>query len=338
MGAMSNSCVAVVGATGAVGREMVAQLHERSFPASEVKLLASSRSKGQKLRLGDELLTVDEATPASFAGVDLVLMSAGASVARELAPAAARAGAVVVDNSSAFRQDPDVPLVVPEVNAHALRSVPRGIIANPNCSTIQMVVALAPLHREARVRRIVVSTYQSVSGAGWKAMEELRRGCADVLVGREPVAEVFPHPIALDCIPQIAAFEPDGYTVEEHKMIFETHKILEDPSIAITATCVRVPVMRGHSEAVLIETERPLGAERARELLRGAEGVVLIDDPARKLYPLARSAAGTGPVYVGRIRPDTSSEHGLWLWVVADNLLKGAALNAVQIAERLRAG
>jgi aspartate-semialdehyde dehydrogenase len=241
---------------------------------------------------------------------------------------------VVIDNSSAFRRDPDVPLVVPEVNAGAIADRPRDIIANPNCSTIQMVVALAPLHREAKVRRIVVSTYQSVSGAGWKGMEELRRGCADLLVGREPAASIFPHPIALDCLPHIAPFQDDGYTQEEQKMVFETHKIL-DPSIRVTATCVRVPVMRGHSEAVLIETEAPLSVERARELLREAPGVVLVDEPNQNLYPLALRAAGTDPVYVGRVRRDSSSEQGLWLWVVSDNLLKGAALNAVQIAEQL---
>ncbi len=335
---MAGTTVAVVGATGAVGREMAAVLERREFPLGELRLLASERSAGQRLRFGDRLVPVEVATPASFTGVDVVLMSAGAAVARALAPAAAGAGAVVVDNSSAFRREPDVPLVVPEVNGHAAADRPRGIIANPNCSTIQMVVALAPLHRAARLRRVVVSTYQSVSGAGWKAMEELRRGCADLLVGREPEAEVFPHPIALDCLPHIAAFAGDGYTEEEHKMIFETHKILEDDSIRVTATCVRVPVMRGHAEAVLVETEGPLSVERARELLREAPGVVLVDEPEKIRYPLARQAAGTDPVYVGRIRRDTSSERGLWLWVVSDNLLKGAALNAVQIAEQLVAG
>ena len=329
--------MAVVGATGAVGREMVALLEAREFPLTELRLLASKRSVGQKLRFRDDLVSVEEATHESFADVDVVLMSAGAGVALELAPIAAAAGAVVVDNSSAFRRYPDVPLVVPECNPHAVDHRPRGIIANPNCSTIQMVVALAPLHREAKIQRIIASTYQSVSGAGQKGMEELRRGCADMLEDREPGAEVFPHPIALDCLPHIANFEDDGYTTEEHKMVFETHKILEDSSIRVTATCVRVPVMRGHAEAVLIETETPLAPESARELLRNAPGIVVVDEPDQIRYPLARQAAGEDPVYVGRIRRDSSSENGLWLWIVADNLRKGAALNTVQIAEQLRA-
>jgi aspartate-semialdehyde dehydrogenase len=327
--------IGVIGATGAVGREMVAVLEERSFPVSKLRLFASQRSVGQQVPFRDGAVPVELAAPHAFGGLDIVLMSAGAAVARELAPAAAAAGAVVVDNSSAFRKEDDVPLVVPEVNAGALAHIPRNIVANPNCSTIQMVVALAPLRAEAGLRRVVVSTYQSVSGAGWKGMEELRAGCSAVLENREPAAAVFPHPIALDCIPQIGPFDELGNTEEELKMIRETRKIFDDPSIAVAVTCVRVPVLRGHAEAVLAELERPMAAGEARDLLSAAPGVVVVDDPSRSSYPLCRAAAGKAPVYVGRIRKDPSNERGLWLWIVADNLLKGAALNAVQIAERL---
>ncbi len=326
--------VAVVGATGAVGGEMLKILAERRFPAARIIPLASARSAGQTVRCGDQELTVEELTARSFDGIHLALFSAGGSVSRDFAPLAATAGALVVDNTSHFRMEPDVPLVVPEVNPHHLKEIPRRIIANPNCSTIQMVMALEPLHRAAGLRRVVVSTYQAVSGAGRRAMEELAAQARAWCAGDPPPdPQAFTHPILFECLPQIATFLEDGGTVEEQKMIDETRKIFDLPDLGVTATTVRVPVMVGHSEAINVELERPLSAHQARELLQDSPGIAVVDSPADSAYPLARQAAGTDPVYVGRIREDPSVPHGLNLWVVADNLRKGAALNTVQIAE-----
>ena len=331
--------VAVVGATGAVGREMFKVLEQRSFPVDRLVPLASARSAGQTLTWAGKEIQVRELGQDSFDGVQLALFSAGGSVSQEFAKTAAEAGAWVVDNTSAFRMDPDVPLVVPEVNPEALdvdALLVRRIIANPNCSTIQMLVALDPIRKAAGIRRIVVSTYQAVGGAGKSAMDELDAQAAARVHGQEPPPpRLFPHPILFNCLPQIGAFLPSGYTVEEEKMVNETRKIFAEPDLRVTATTVRVPVMVGHSEAVNVETERPLSAQQARDLLARAPGVALVDDPSGGQYPLALSCAGTDPVYVGRVRQDLSVEHGLDLWVVADNLRKGAALNAVQIAELL---
>lgn len=328
--------VAVMGATGAVGNEMIRVLEERNFPVASLKLLASIRSAGATLEFRGSNLRVEELTDASFEGIEIVLASAGASVSQRFAPAAAAAGAVIIDNTSAFRMEPDIPLVVPEVNAHAIAEYPkRRIIANPNCSTIQMVVALKPIHDAARIKRIIVDTYQSTSGAGKRAMQELESQTADRLNGREVLPKIFPHPIAFNCLPHIDSFLDNGYTKEEMKMVNETRKILGDPSILVSATTVRVPVFYGHSEAVHVETERPLSPEEARKLLESAPGVEVVDEPAEKRYPTAIDAAGTDPVYVGRIRRDLAFENGLAMWVVSDNIRKGAALNAVQIAECL---
>ncbi|HLC26170.1 MAG TPA: aspartate-semialdehyde dehydrogenase [bacterium] len=326
--------VAVAGATGAVGRTMISVLEERSFPVRSLKLLASERSVGTRLEFRGEKIAVEKLTAESFRGVEFALFSAGGSRSEEFAPFAVSSGAVVIDNSNAFRMRLDVPLVVPEVNPHAAKKH-QGIIANPNCSTIQMVVALKPLHDQARIRRIVVSTYQSVSGAGQKAINELLDQARSLLKGDPLEKKVFPHPIMFNCLPHIDVFDDQGYTKEETKMIKETQKIMEDESIAVTATTVRVPVVYGHSESVNIETERKLTASEAREILRRAPGVVVVDDPRQNCYPLALDAAGTDPVYVGRIREDYSIPNGLNLWVVADNLRKGAATNAIQIAELL---
>jgi aspartate-semialdehyde dehydrogenase len=276
-------------------------------------------------------------TKDSFAGVDIALFSAGAELSREFAPIAVKAGAVVIDNSAAWRMTPDVPLVVPEVNAHDIQQH-KGIIANPNCSTIQMVVALKPLHDEARIKRIVVTTFQSVSGTGKDAMDELMAECQDLLSFKEASPKVYPYQIAFNCLPQIDDFLPSGYTKEEMKMVHETRKIMGDQSIHVTATTVRVPVYVGHSEAINIETERKLSANDARAILSTAPGVLLYDDPAHKIYPMPLEVAGKDEVYVGRVREDESIANGLNLWVVADNLRKGAALNAVQIAEHLAKG
>jgi aspartate-semialdehyde dehydrogenase len=276
-------------------------------------------------------------TKDSFAGVDIALFSAGAELSREFAPIAVKAGAVVIDNSAAWRMTPDVPLVVPEVNAHDIQQH-KGIIANPNCSTIQMVVALKPLHDEARIKRIVVTTFQSVSGTGKDAMDELMAECQDLLSFKEASPKVYPYQIAFNCLPQIDDFLPSGYTKEEMKMVHETRKIMGDQSIHVTATTVRVPVYVGHSEAINIETERKLSANDARAILSTAPGVLLYDDPAHKIYPMPLEVAGKDEVYVGRVREDESIANGLNLWVVADNLRKGAALNAVQIAEHLTNG
>lgn len=329
--------VAIVGATGAVGNVMREILEERGFPVDHLKLLASHRSAGRKLPFKGEEITVEELRENSFDGIDIVLASAGSEVSKRFAPIAARKGCVYIDNSSAFRMDPDVPLVVPEVNPHAAFKH-KGIIANPNCSTIQMVVALKPIHDVARIKRVVVSTYQSVSGAGWSAVVELQEQTRAVLDGKEYPAQVFPYQIAFNAIPQIPqsnAFLPNGYTEEEMKMINETKKIMEDDSIRVTATTVRIPVFYAHSESINIETERKLTAEEARRILSKAPGVKVMDDPQNQVYPMPALAAGKDEVFVGRIREDETIECGLNMWVVADNLRKGAALNAVQIAELL---
>ena len=333
----SGYVVAVVGATGAVGTEMIEVLEERKFPVIRLVLLASARSAGGMVTFEGNEVPIEVLTKDSFAGVDIALFSAGADLSREFAPIAVKAGAVVIDNSVAWRMTPEVPLVVPEVNAHDIQRH-KGIIANPNCSTIQMVVALKPLHDEARIKRIVVTTFQSVSGTGKDAMDELMAECQDLLSFKSASPKVYPYQIAFNCLPQIDDFLPSGYTKEEMKMVHETRKIMGDQSIQVTATTVRVPVYVGHSEAVNIETERKLSANEARAILSTAPGVLLYDDPAHKIYPMPLEVAGKDEVYVGRIREDESIANGLNLWVVADNLRKGAALNAVQIAEHLAQG
>jgi aspartate-semialdehyde dehydrogenase len=334
---MTPKSVAVAGATGVVGRQMLHVLEERDFPIKSIKLLASERSKGVKMRFRGEEIPVEVLGADSFKGVDIALFSAGGGTSKEFAPIAAQSDCIVVDNSSAWRMDPTVPLVVPEVNPQDIKKH-RGIIANPNCSTIQMVVVLKPLHDAARITRVIVSTYQAVSGAGSAALKELEDQTRAIMEGRTPECRIFPHQIAFNCIPQIPqsdAFLENGYTSEEMKMVQETKKIMGDESIMVTATTVRVPVHTGHSESVNIETERKLSADEARRLLAGAPGVVLEDDPSTQHYPLASRAAGSGATFVGRIREDLSHPRGLALWVVSDNLLKGAAYNAVQIAEYL---
>jgi aspartate-semialdehyde dehydrogenase len=330
--------VAVVGATGNVGREMLSTLAERHFPADDVIALASSASVGKEVSFGeDDVLDVQALDNFDFRGTDIVLSSPGAKVSGAFAPRAAKAGAVVIDNTSRWRMEPDVPLVVPEVNPEAIAQYrKRGIIANPNCSTIQMVVALKPLHDLARIRRVVVSTYQSVSGAGRAAMDELFSQTRAIYVNDAVQPEEFTKQIAFNVIPHIDLFMDDGYTKEEWKMAVETRKIL-DPDIAVTATCVRVPVFIGHAEAVTVEFERPLSADRARKALHDAPGIVVLDHRADDGYVTPTEAAGEDAVYVSRIRRDPTVPHGLSLWVVSDNLRKGAALNAVQIAEILAA-
>jgi aspartate-semialdehyde dehydrogenase len=333
----SGYVVAVVGATGAVGTEMIEVLEERKFPVIRLVPLASARSAGGMVTFEGNEVPIEVLTKDSFAGVDIALFSAGADLSREFAPIAVKSGAVVIDNSAAWRMTPEVPLVVPEVNAHDIQRH-KGIIANPNCSTIQMVVALKPLHDEARIKRIVVTTFQSVSGTGKDAMDELMAECQDLLSFKSASPKVYPYQIAFNCLPQIDDFLPSGYTKEEMKMVHETRKIMGDQSIQVTATTVRVPVYVGHSEALNIETERKLSANEARAILSTAPGVLLYDDPAHKIYPMPLEVAGKDEVYVGRIREDESIANGLNLWVVADNLRKGAALNAVQIAEHLAQG
>lgn len=328
--------VALAGATGAVGNEMLQILEEQEFPVASLKLLASSRSAGKTLDFRGESLHVEELRDDSFEGVDIALFSAGAAASRQFAPAAAESGCVVIDNSSAWRMDPEVPLVVPEVNPHAVADYRRkGIIANPNCSTIQMVVVLKPIYDAAGIERVVVSTYQAVSGTGKNAIEELTEQTRNLLTFQEVTAEVYPHRIAFNCFPHIGSFLENGYTEEEMKMVHETHKIMEDPNIRISATTVRIPVFYGHSEAVNIQTERKLSAKEARVLLFQAPGVRVMDNPDERIYPMPSEAAGINDTLVGRIREDISIENGLDLWIVADNIRKGAALNTVQIAELL---
>jgi aspartate-semialdehyde dehydrogenase len=328
--------VAVVGATGNVGREILNILEERNFPINELFLLASSRSAGSTMSFAGRELVVRDLAEFDFSGVQIGLFSPGAKVSSQYAPKAAAAGCVVVDNTSFFRMDPEVPLVVPEVNPEAIAQYTnKGIIANPNCSTIQMVVALKPLHDAATIRRVVVSTYQAVSGAGKEAMDELFEQTRAIYATTLRVPpKKFPKEIAFNLIPQIDVFLENGYTKEEMKMVNETKKIL-DPAIRLTATTVRVPVFNAHSESITIETERPLSPDQARALLAAAPGVEVVDDPAQGLYMTPREASGKDATFVSRIRADESVENGLQLWVVSDNLRKGAALNAVQIAERL---
>jgi aspartate-semialdehyde dehydrogenase len=328
--------VAVAGATGAVGNQMIRCLEERNFPVRSIKLLASKRSVGRELRFRGELIPVEELTAQSFKGVGVALFSAGGDTSLAFAPLAADAGCVVVDNSSAWRMDPQVPLVVPEVNSHAIAGYKiKGIIANPNCSTIQMVVVLNPIHRAFGIKRIVVSTYQAVSGTGKKAIDELFDQTRAMINFLGYEQKIYPHRIAFNCLPHIDRFQDNGYTKEEMKMVHETRKILEDDSIGVTATTVRVPVFFGHSEAVNVETREKITAAAAREILADAPGVAVIDEPLKNRYPLAIDAAGQDLTLVGRIRQDESVPNGLNLWIVADNIRKGAATNAVQIAEML---
>lgn len=326
--------VAIAGATGAVGREMLKVLEQRNFPLSQLKLLASSRSKGMKLPFKGQYIEVEELSPQSFQGVDIALFSAGSSVSQELRHELSRAACIMIDNSSAFRMESDVPLVVPEVNPHALKNH-QGVIANPNCSTIQMVVSLAPLRKLAPIKRVVVSTYQAASGAGAAAMDELYAQTQDFLGGKELCPQAFAHRIAFNCIPQIDVFMEDGSTKEEWKMLVESKKILEDEHIQIAANCVRVPVLRSHSEAINVEFSAEVSLDDVREVLSHAPGLVLMDNPEDKCYPMPALLAGTDEVFVGRLRRDPSVEHGVAFWNVADQIRKGAALNAVQIAEVL---
>ena len=324
--------VAVVGATGVVGTEMLATLEARTFPVDRLLPFASSKSAGGHVRFRGAEVNVHVLAKDSFRGVDLALFSAGTDVSKEYAPIAAKAGAVVIDNSSAWRMDPQVPLVVPEVNPHDLEKH-QGLIANPNCSTIQMVVALKPLHDHAAITRVVVSTYQSVSGTGKEAMDELAEQCRRLMNFDDVHPTVYPHQIAFNCLPHIDDFLPSGSTKEEMKMVNETKKILGDPSMGISATTIRVPVFVSHAESINVETKKKLSVQEARAILSTAPGVQLYDDPSRRVYPMPIDAVGTDAVFVGRIREDESIPNGLNLWVVADNLRKGAALNAVQIAE-----
>jgi len=333
--------VAVVGATGAVGQQMIKILEERNFPVKQLKPLASGRSAGKTVRFKGADVVVEEATPESFAGVDFALFSAGGAVSKELAHHAVRHGAVVIDNTSAFRMDPEVPLVVPEVNMEAAFSH-KGIIANPNCSTIQMVAALKPLYDRFGIDRIIVSTYQAVSGAGQSAINELLEQTREVLDGKEPTKKVLPvsklpvhHQIAFNAIPQIDVFTENGFTFEEMKMVNETKKIFADEQVKVSATCVRIPVVYGHSESVYVELKQDFELEEVKALLQKAPGVVLVDVPEEQKYPLATDSAGKLDVFVGRLRRDLHHPRGLHMWIVSDNLLKGAAWNTVQIAEEL---
>ncbi len=326
--------VAVCGATGAVGREMLKTLYSRKFPATEVLAFASARSAGKKVPFGDGELTVQELKEDSFEGVDLAIFSAGGATSTKFAPCAARSGCVVVDNSAAWRMDERCPLVVPEVNPEDL-DWHNGIIANPNCSTIQMLVALKPLHDAAKIKRIVVTTFQAVSGTGQKGIRELDEQVHALLENKPFECKAYAHQIAFNCLPHIDVFQPNGYTKEEMKMVNETKKMFHDPDIRVTATCVRVPVFYSHSESVNIETEKKLTPEECRRILAQAPGCQVIDDPANAAYPLAVDCAGKDDTYVGRIRVDDTVENGLNMWVVSDNIRKGAALNAVQISETL---
>ncbi len=332
--------VAIVGATGAVGQAMIATLVRRKFPYSTLKLLASKRSVGQLVDVDGRSYVVEEAVPEAFTGIDIALFSAGGDVSLQLAPEAVKRGALVIDNTSAYRMHPDVPLVVPEVNGDDMFAH-QGIIANPNCSTIQMVVALNPIYRQYGIKRIVVSTYQAASGAGARAISELQNTAQAMLNGDHLQAEVFPvsklakhYPLAFNILPQIDVFEENGYTKEEMKMVNETQKIFHDSGIAVSPTAARVPVVYGHSESIYIETIKPFDLDAIKADLRVAPGIVVQDDPSQQLYPQPLLAAGQLEVFVGRIRKDLSAENGLSMWVVADNILKGAAWNAVQIAER----
>ncbi len=331
--------IAIVGASGAVGQELLKVLDQRDFPIDELRLFGSSRSAGTKVVFRGEEITIKELThdPELFRDIDFVFTSAGAGTSREYAETITALGATMIDNSSAFRMDSDVPLVVPEVNGADALDAPRRIIANPNCTTIQMVVALAPIARLAGIKRIRVATYQAASGAGASAMDELVGQYADLVAGRQPKVEKFVAQLAYNVIPHIDVFTDNGYTKEEMKMVNETRKIMHDPEIRVSATCVRVPVMRAHSEAIWVETEKPLTVEEAREAFAAAPGVVVMDNPAEKLYPMPLGLAGCDPVYVGRVRQDLAGDNSLTFWTVSDQIRKGAALNAVQIAEYLSA-
>ena len=324
--------VAIVGATGLVGQEFIKVLEQRDFPMASIRLCASDRSAGKKLYVGHQEIEVKETGPESFEHVDIALFSAGSEISRHFSPIAAKSGALVIDNSAAFRTEPKVPLVVPEVNPADIKQH-EGIIANPNCSTIQMVVALYPLHKVNPIKRIIVSTYQAVAGTGAAAMEELTTQAKLALEGQNVVPHVYPHQIAFNLLPEIDVFLDSGYTKEEWKMVEETHKIMHAKDIAISATCVRVPVFVGHSEAINVEFAEPMTPEEASRILARAPGVKVLDDPSVSLYPQPWLAAGSDDVFVGRIRADASHPRSLVMWVVADNLRKGAALNAVQIAE-----
>lgn len=331
---MTGYRVAIVGATGMVGGEFIKVLEQRKFPMSSINLYASDRSAGKKLFVKGQELEVKETTPESFRDIDIALFSAGADISKHFSPIAAKMGAVVVDNSAAFRMEPDIPLVVPEINPEDIKWH-KGIIANPNCSTIQMVVALYPLHKVNPIKRIIVSTYQAVSGTGAAAVDELNLQARQVLDKQKTVPQVYPYQIAFNVLPEIDIFMDTGYTKEEWKMEQETRKIMHAPDIAISATCVRVPVFNSHSEAVTVEFSRPMPPEEAKRILAGAPGVKIWDDPAARLYPYPLLSAGTDDTFVGRIRKDTSHPNGLVMWIVADNIRKGAALNAVQIAEEM---
>jgi aspartate-semialdehyde dehydrogenase len=326
--------VAIVGATGLVGQEFIKILEQRQFPIAQIRMLASDRSAGKSLTFAGRDYEVQDTTNHSFKNIDIALFSAGAEISQHFAKVAAKAGAVVVDNSSAWRMDKKVPLVVPEVNPDDIKKH-KGIIANPNCSTIQMVAAIYPIHKVNPIKRIVVDTYQSVAGTGTAAIDELTHESRLVLDGKETVPHVYPHQIAFNVLPEIDVFMDNGYTKEEWKMVEETKKIMHDQSIAISVTCVRVPVYIGHSEAVHLELTEPMSPEEARRIMTHAPGVKVLDDPGVSLYPHAWSAAGQDDVFVGRVRLDNSHPCGLVMWVVSDNVRKGAALNAVQIAERL---
>ncbi|MEW6355603.1 MAG: aspartate-semialdehyde dehydrogenase [Planctomycetota bacterium] len=331
---MSEKNVAVAGATGAVGTEMLKVLEARNFPVKNIKMLASKRSVGKKLPFRGEEFPVEELTKKSFKGIDIALFSAGKDRSIEFAPAAVAAGTIVVDNSSAFRLRDDTPLVVPEVNPHRIKEH-KGIIANPNCSTIIAVVAVYPLHKAAGVKRMVVATYQAVSGTGAQAIIELDKQCRAYFAGEPIVKEVYPHQIAFNLLPHIGDFGENGYSSEEMKMLNEGRKIMEHPKLRVSCTTIRVPVFRAHSEAINLELERPLSPEKARKILSKAPGVKVVDDPQKCVYPMPLDATNQDDVLVGRIRRDTSIEHGLDIWISGDQLLKGAALNAVQIAEKL---
>ena len=328
--------VCIVGATGVVGQEMISVLEERNFPVKDLMLLASERTAGTTLEFKGEELKVEVHREDSFKGMEIGLFSAGGAISQKYASIASEEGCVVIDNTSAFRMDPEVPLVVPEVNPHAIADhTHKGIIANPNCSTIQMVVVLKPIHDVAIIKRVVVSTYQSVSGTGKEAIRELEKQTLAIFNQQEVKSEVYPHQIAFNCLPHIDAFSENGYTKEEIKMVNETKKIMEDESIGITATTVRVPVFYCHSESVNIETTKKITPEEVRHILAHAPGVIVVDDPKKNDYPLAVYAAGKDETFVGRIRKDESIEKGINMWIVSDNIRKGAALNAVQIAEIL---
>ncbi|MFC1897649.1 aspartate-semialdehyde dehydrogenase [Chloroflexota bacterium] len=326
--------IAIVGATGLVGQEFIKILEQRNFPIDSIQLLASDRSAGRKLFVNHREIEVKETVPESFEEVDIALFSAGAEISRHFSPIAAQSGAVVIDNSAAFRMVPAVPLVVPEVNPEDIKRH-KGIIANPNCSTIQMVVALYPLHKVNPIKRIIVDTYQAVSGTGSAAADELTTQSKQVLDGQTTTPHVYPHQIAFNVLPEIDVFLDNAYTKEEWKMVEETRKIMHADSIAISATCARVPVFTSHSEAVNVEFSQPMSPDEARRILAQSPGVKVLDDPAVSLYPQPWSAADTDEVFVGRIRRDSSHPNGLIMWVVADNLRKGAALNTIQIAEEL---